>query len=67
MLHPRADHRLLHLRLRPFERRHLPLAEPWFTDADTQRWLGGPRWPRQMLDLTDRPLGEFRGAIETGR
>jgi len=53
------------LRLRPFERRHLPLAEPWFTDPDTQRWLGGPRWPPQMLDLADRPLGEFRGAVET--
>ena len=55
------------LRLRPFQRRHLTLAEPWFTDAHTQRWLGGPRWPRQMLDLAGRPLGEFRGAIETGR
>jgi RimJ/RimL family protein N-acetyltransferase len=55
------------LRLRPFERAQLPLAEPWFTDADTQRWLGGPHWPRQMLDLADRPLGEFRGAAETGR
>lgn len=55
------------LRLRPFERHHLPLAEPWFTDPDTQRWLGGPCWPAQMLDLSDRPLGEFRGAVETGR
>jgi RimJ/RimL family protein N-acetyltransferase len=55
------------LRLRPFERSHLPLAEPWFTDPDTQRWLGGPRWPRQMLDLAGGPLGEFRGSTETGR
>lgn len=55
------------LRLRRFRRRHLPLAEPWFRDADTQRWLGGPDWPRLMLDLADRPLGEFRGAMETGR
>jgi hypothetical protein len=55
------------LRLRPFERRDLPLAEPWFLDADTQRWLGGPLWPRQMLDLAERPLGEFRGATEAGR
>jgi RimJ/RimL family protein N-acetyltransferase len=55
------------LRLRPFERSQLPLAEPWFTDADTQAWLGGPRWPREMLDLADEPLGEFRGAVETGR
>ena len=51
----------------PFERNHLPLVEPWFRDPDTQRWLGGPAWPAQMLDLAARPLGEFRGAIETGR
>jgi len=55
------------LRLRPFERRHLPLVEPWFTEPDTRRWLGGPQWPRQVLDLAGRPLGEFRGALETGR
>jgi len=55
------------LRLGSFERRHLPLAEPWFTDPDTQRWLGGPRWLQQMLDLAGRPLGEYRGAVETGR
>jgi RimJ/RimL family protein N-acetyltransferase len=55
------------LQLRPFEREHLPLVEPWFTDAGTQRWLGGPGWPRLMLDRADRPLGEFRGAAETGR
>jgi RimJ/RimL family protein N-acetyltransferase len=53
--------------LRPFERQRLLLVEPWFTDGDTRRWLGGPAWPRQMLDLADRPLGEFRGAAETGR
>lgn len=55
------------LQLRAFERKHLPLAEPWFADRDTQRWLGGTAWPRQMLDRADRPLGEFRGAVETGR
>jgi RimJ/RimL family protein N-acetyltransferase len=55
------------LQLRPFEREHLPLVEPWFTDAGTQRWLGGPGWPRLMLGRADRPLGEFRGAAETGR
>jgi RimJ/RimL family protein N-acetyltransferase len=55
------------LQLRPFERKNLPLVEPWFADAATQRWLGGPAWPRQMLDRTERPLGEFRGAAETGR
>ena len=55
------------LRLRPFERHHLPLVEPWFTECNTRRWLGGPAWPRHMLDLADRPLAEFRGAAETGR
>jgi hypothetical protein len=55
------------LQLRPFEWQHLPLVEPWFTAADTRRWLGGPAWPRRMLDLADRPLGEFRGAAETRR
>jgi RimJ/RimL family protein N-acetyltransferase len=64
---PSAGRPMPHLRLLPFERQHLPLTEPWFADADTQRWLGGPDWPRMMLDLAGSPLGEFRGAIETGR
>jgi RimJ/RimL family protein N-acetyltransferase len=55
------------LRLRTFERHQLPLARPWFADADTQRWLGGPGWPQLVLDLAGRPLGEYRGAVETGR
>jgi RimJ/RimL family protein N-acetyltransferase len=55
------------LRLQPFEAGQLHLVEPWFNDAETQRWLGGPQWPRQMLDLMTRPLGEYRGARETGR
>jgi RimJ/RimL family protein N-acetyltransferase len=55
------------VRLRPFEREQLPQVEPWFEDPDTRRRLGGPGWPRLVLDLADRPLGEFRGAIETGR
>jgi RimJ/RimL family protein N-acetyltransferase len=55
------------VRLRPFERGHLPMAQPWFTDPGTQRWLGGPGWLPLVLDLADRPLSEFRGAVETGR
>lgn len=55
------------VRLRPFGPGHLLLAQPWFADADTQRWLGGPDWLPMMLDLADRPLGEFRGAAQTGR
>jgi RimJ/RimL family protein N-acetyltransferase len=56
-----------HLELRHFEREQLALVEPWFSDDETQRWLGGPDWPRLMVDLGDRALGEFRGANETGR
>ena len=55
------------IELQTFQREELPLVEPWFLDAETQRWLGGPQWPRRMLDLAGRPLGEFRGAKETGR
>jgi RimJ/RimL family protein N-acetyltransferase len=55
------------LRLLPFEASQLHLVEPWFDDPDTRRWLGGPGWPRQMLGLMGRPLGEYRGARETGR
>ena len=53
--------------LRPFDRAELPLLEPWFEDPETQRWLGGPDWPLMTLALSDVPLGEFRGALETGR
>jgi ribosomal protein S18 acetylase RimI-like enzyme len=55
------------VQLRSFERDQLPLVQPWFADPETQRWLGGPEWPGLMLDLAERPLGEFRGAKETGR
>jgi hypothetical protein len=53
--------------LRPFERHQLPLAGPWFEDAETNRWLGGPRWPQLILGIAGRPLGNYRGANETGR
>jgi RimJ/RimL family protein N-acetyltransferase len=53
--------------LRPFAPDQLPLVEPWFEDPETQRWLGGPDWPRMALRLADHPLGQFRGARETGR
>jgi len=55
------------LELRPFTRAQLPMVEPWFEDPETHRWLGGPEWPRMAVDLADTPLGEFRGAQETGR
>lgn len=53
--------------LRPFGYDELTIVEPWFSDPDTQRWLGGPGWPRQELELASRPPGEYRGARETGR
>jgi RimJ/RimL family protein N-acetyltransferase len=55
------------LELRPFSRDQLPLVEAWFEDSGTQRWLGGPGWPRMAIDLANAPFGEFRGAMETGR
>jgi RimJ/RimL family protein N-acetyltransferase len=58
---------MVSLQLRPFEASELHVVEPWFNDAETQRWLGGSGWPRQMLDLMTHPLGEYRGARETGR
>jgi RimJ/RimL family protein N-acetyltransferase len=43
------------------------IAEPWFRDPETQRFLGGPDWPERMLELGDRGVGhEFRGATQTG-
>jgi hypothetical protein len=40
--------------------------EPWFTDPDTRRYLGGPDWPALMLELRDRAVGEeFRGPVQT--
>ena len=55
------------VQLCPFEPGHLPLAQPWFSDPDTQQWLGGPDWLPMMLDLAAGPLDEFRGAAQTGR
>jgi hypothetical protein len=53
--------------LRAFSAEQLGLAQTWFDDAETQRWLGGPQWLARMLRLGGDPLGEFRGARETGR
>jgi RimJ/RimL family protein N-acetyltransferase len=55
------------MELRPFAHDQLPLVESWFEDPETQRWLGGPDWPRMAIDLAGAPLAEFRGARETGR
>ncbi len=55
------------LSLRAFTRADLRIVEPWFRDPDTRRFLGGPEWPRRMLELGEGVVGqEFRGAIQTG-
>jgi RimJ/RimL family protein N-acetyltransferase len=63
----RCQHVVVTIDLRPFARDQLTLVEPWFKDPETQRWLGGPEWPKMALKLADGPLGEFRGMQETGR
>lgn len=52
--------------LRPLTRNDLAAITPWFEDADTRRYLGGPDWPAAMLDHAQRAIGEtFRGAVQT--
>ena len=52
--------------LRVLTHAELVHVQPWFTDPDTQRFLGGPDWPARMMDLPARTVGqEFRGAIQT--
>lgn len=53
--------------LRPLTHAELPIVTPWFEDAATSRFLGGPDWPARMLDHAERCVGEtFRGATQTG-
>jgi RimJ/RimL family protein N-acetyltransferase len=54
--------------LEPFSRAALATVEPWFRDPQTSRFLGGPEWPVQMLQLDERRVAgeEFRGARHTG-
>jgi RimJ/RimL family protein N-acetyltransferase len=44
----------------------LALAEPWFQDEQTRRWLGGPGWPALVLRLALDPPAEYRGRRVTG-
>jgi RimJ/RimL family protein N-acetyltransferase len=32
---------------------------PWFADPETARWLGGERWPAQVLELAVPAAGRF--------
>jgi ankyrin repeat protein/RimJ/RimL family protein N-acetyltransferase/ketosteroid isomerase-like protein len=53
--------------LRPLTSADLPVIAPWFEDADTCRFLGGPDWPAAMLAHGERAVGTtFRGAEQTG-
>jgi RimJ/RimL family protein N-acetyltransferase len=55
------------IELRPFGAADLAVVSPWFLDADTRRFLGGPQWPRQMLVVGESAVGTtFRGARQTG-
>jgi RimJ/RimL family protein N-acetyltransferase len=55
------------LTLRALTSDDLPIALPWFDDPETQRQLGGRNWLKNAVAMADVPLGEFRGAAETGR
>ncbi len=50
------------LTLRQLSWSDLRLIEPWFDDAETQRYLGDRSWPARMLALGERNVGStFRG------
>nr|WP_221379960.1 GNAT family N-acetyltransferase [Actinoplanes polyasparticus] len=54
--------RLPSVTLVPFTEAFLPVVQVWFTDAEVQRWLGGPDWPARSLRLRGHGVGEiFRG------
>ena len=55
------------LTFRPLTADDLPIALPWFDDPETQRQLGGRNWLKNAVAMAHAPLGEFRGAKETGR
>ena len=55
------------IELRPLTTADLAVIAPWFEDADTRRFLGGPDWPAAMLVHGERSVGTtFRGAEQTG-
>ena len=46
----------------PYTEQWLPAVQPWFTDPEVRRWLGGPDWPERELRLAGSGMGEmFRG------
>jgi CTP:molybdopterin cytidylyltransferase MocA/RimJ/RimL family protein N-acetyltransferase len=48
--------------LSPFTEHLLPVVQPWFRHPEVDRWLGGPQWPAQALELQNAGIGEmFRG------
>jgi RimJ/RimL family protein N-acetyltransferase len=55
------------IQLVPLAADTLTVAEPWFHDEQTQRWLGGPGWPALVLRLASDPPAAYRGRRVTGR
>lgn len=52
----------------PLSRELLSVAEPWFDDPATSRFLGSRDWIRREVELlTSQPGTEFRGTTVTGR
>jgi ribosomal protein S18 acetylase RimI-like enzyme len=45
----------------------LDVVRPWFSERETQRWLGDSRWPKQLLRLAaDDPGRHALVAVEDG-
>ena len=62
------------LRLVPFTSAALPSLEPWFDNAETQRWLGDRRWPQMLLrpgrepsDRAPRQVGRVATRLDPRR
>lgn len=54
------------MQLRPLMEADLAVAAPWFEDAETRRWLGGPGWPGESLALRG-PSRQCYLALAEGR
>ena len=58
----------MHVDLVPFGPDDVSRIEPWFDDAETQRWLGGRDWIRREPELLTKTIGdEYRGKVVTDR
>jgi hypothetical protein len=50
--------------LRRFSAEDLPTVEPWFLDADTRRFLGGPAWSAIITEVIEVPSGAIAFAVK---